>query len=362
MSNPAPAKSNLKRQLMTVIQIVVTVGMLAWVFHDGTQRRQMWEAVTRARLEWLVAGFLCYGIVELLASGRWYILLRVQGIALGWLRLCALFMLGIFFNMFMPGGTGGDVLKVLYLIKEIPDKKAKGLLAVVMDRLIGLMALILISGVIIALKYDWLKSDPVPQRLTWTLLLILASGLGGIVFSFVISGLGLVHKLPPRMPLRDTLVDLSVAYNAYAQAWPASLLALFASFGVHIASFSVYVCAALALGVTNGHGQPLPVMELLTVMPIILTLSALPISVGGMGVREAIFVALLVPLCGVSPAMSKTLSLTGWMLSAAWGAIGGIIFLLYRPSDHTKMADAELQVQELVHEIAEHAEEDGEVK
>jgi hypothetical protein len=60
--------------------------------------------------------------------------------------------------------------------------------------------------------------------------------------------------------------------------------------------------------------------------------------------------------------MSKTLSLTGWMLSAAWGAIGGIIFLLYRPSDHTKMADAELQVQELVHEIAEHAEEDGEVK
>ena len=108
MSNPAPAKSNLKRQLMTVIQIVVTVGMLAWVFHDGTQRRQMWEAVTRARLEWLVAGFLCYGIVELLASGRWYILLRVQGIALGWLRLCALFMLGIFFNMFMPGGTGGE--------------------------------------------------------------------------------------------------------------------------------------------------------------------------------------------------------------------------------------------------------------
>jgi uncharacterized membrane protein YbhN (UPF0104 family) len=260
-SLPPPAKSTLKRKILTVVQILVTVGILAWVFRDHAQNLQMWEAVTHARPEWLLLGFLSYGLVELLASGRWYLLLRVQGIRLKWWRLGALFMLGIFFNMFMPGGTGGDVLKVFYLIKEIPDKKAKGLLAVLMDRLIGLMALILISGVIIGLRYDWLKTDPHAQKLTWALLLILVTGLGGIVFSFLISMFNLAHKLPQKMPMRDAMIDSSVAYNAYARAWPASLLALFSSFGVHLASFAVFICAARALNVMDGHGNPLPVTD-----------------------------------------------------------------------------------------------------
>jgi hypothetical protein len=93
-------------------------------------------------------------------------------------------------------------------------------------------------------------------------------------------------------------------------------------------------------------------------MPIILTISAMPISVGGTGVREGLFAALLVPLCGISQAEAVTLSLTGFMLSAAWGAIGGGIYLLYRPSDqgpsdHAKLSEVARQVHELEHEVAE---------
>ena len=46
----------------------------------------------------------------------------------------------------------------------------------------------------------------------------------------MISGFGLAHKLPAKMPMRDKLIDVSRAYNAYARAWRASLAALFASF------------------------------------------------------------------------------------------------------------------------------------
>jgi uncharacterized membrane protein YbhN (UPF0104 family) len=256
-------------------------------------------------------------------------------------------MLGIFFNMFMPGGTGGDVLKIFFLLKEIPGKKAGGLLAVLMDRLIGLLALIMISSVIIGIQYNWLKTNPDSRHLTWVLLLILISSLGGIVFSFLISGFGLAHRLPAKMPMRDKLIDLSVAYNAYARAWPSSLGALIASFGVHFASFSVFVCAARALSV------PISTGAILTVMPIILTLAAMPISVGGTGVREGLFVLLLGPLCGVLPAEAITLSLTGFMLSAAWGIVGGIIYLLYRPSQHARLSEVARQVHELEHEVAE---------
>ncbi len=234
----------MKKTILTVIQVFVTVGILAWVFHDPQKRLAMWEALRHAKPAWLLAGAGCFGVFQTLAAFRWYILLCVQGVRLPPWRVGALLMLGVFFNMFMPGGTGGDVLKIFYLLKEIPGKKAAGLLAVLMDRMIGLLAMIMISSFIIGIQYKWLETTPVSRDLTWALLSILVFSLGGIVFSFLVSGLGLAHKLPARMPLRDKLIDLAAAYHAYARAWPISLAALVAAFGVHLVSFFIFVCAA----------------------------------------------------------------------------------------------------------------------
>ncbi len=81
-------------------------------------------------------------------------------------------------------------------------------------------------------------------------------------------------------------------------------------------------------------------------MPIILTLAALPISVGGTGVREG---SSRRCSCRVrrAPAVAITLSLTGFMLSVPWGMLGGLIYLLYRPSEHAGIGEAERQVREL---------------
>jgi len=119
-SGPKKDANRLKKIILTIIQVVVTVGILFWVFHDPQKRASMGEALKHAKPVWLLAGFVCYGVVEIVAAARWYILLRVQGVKLPVWRVGALFMLGIFFNMFMPGGTGGDVLKIVYLVKEIP--------------------------------------------------------------------------------------------------------------------------------------------------------------------------------------------------------------------------------------------------
>lgn len=357
LDTEAKPGSRRNKAILTFLQVCVTVGILFWVFHDPAMRAQMWEALSHAKPIWLLGGFLCYGIVECLAAGRWYVLLRVQGIKLPAWRVGALLMLGIFFNMFMPGGTGGDLIKIYFLMKEIParQEKARGLLAVLMDRLVGLMALILISSVIIGLQYNWLQTAPMSRHLTWVLLAILVGSLGTIVFSFIISGFGLAHKLPKRMPMRHVLIDLSVAYNLYARAWPATMAALFASFGVHFASFFLFCCGARALSIHTGGmgGGEISFGALLTVMPIILTLASLPLSVGGTGPREWLFVVLLGPLCGVSRPEATALSLTGFILTASWGMIGGLIYLMYRPSQHAKMREVEREVLEVEHEIFE---------
>ena len=57
----------MKKIIVTTVQILVTIGILFWVFRDTAMRHQMWDAVTHANPAWLLAGFACYGIVELLA-------------------------------------------------------------------------------------------------------------------------------------------------------------------------------------------------------------------------------------------------------------------------------------------------------
>ena len=337
----------MKKTILTIIQIAVTVGILWWIFRDPQKRHDMKNALADCDRLWIFAGIVAYGIVEILAALRWQILLRVQGVVLSIWRVLALLMIGILFNLFMPGGTGGDVVKIFYLLKETPGKKAGALLAVLMDRMIGLLGLIGLTGILLIARYQWLSSTEVTRNLTWTLLVIMGASFGGIVFSFCITGFGLAHKLPAKMPMRDKLIDLSIAYSAYARSWAASLGAFAVSIGIHIGSFYVFYAAARALR------QSTPLLDFFSVMPIINTIAALPISVGGAGVREKLFENLLSNLCGIKPAVAVAISLTGFAMLVFWAIAGGVIYLFYRPTEHAKFSEIEQTVETLEHEIAE---------
>jgi len=60
----------MKKVLLTLFQIAVTVGMLIWVFHDPNQRAKMAEALRTADYRWVGAGILAYILVELFAAVR----------------------------------------------------------------------------------------------------------------------------------------------------------------------------------------------------------------------------------------------------------------------------------------------------
>ena len=150
----------MKKILVAVLQIAVTVAVLFWVFHDPHKRAQMAVALRMADYRWIVAALVCYFLVEFAAGVRWWILLKVQQIHLSISRVAGLFLIGMFYNQFLPGGTGGDIMKSYLLLKETPGKATGALLAVVFDRMVGLVALITITGVLVALRYDWLTQLP----------------------------------------------------------------------------------------------------------------------------------------------------------------------------------------------------------
>ena len=339
----------MKKTLITVVQVIVTVLLLAWLFRDQKQNHEMLQALSRANLLWILAAIACYGGVLVAAIIRWQILLRVQEVKISWARLSALFMIGVLFNPFLPGGTGGDVIKIFYLLKEAPDKKAPALLAVLIDRVVGMFGLVLIAGLVVSARYQWLTRTPAASGLLYTLLLILGGSFAFIILSFVITGFGLVHKLPARMPMRDKLVELSVAYSHYGRAWGSTIAALLLCVPIHLGSFTLFYCVAQAF---REAATKASLFDFWGIMPIANTIACIPISIGGTGVREGLFVKLLGGLCDIPESIAKLVSLTGYSVLVFWALIGGVVYLLYRPSEHAKLAQIEKEVSSLEHEIA----------
>src|SRR2546430_10799404 len=281
----------MKKILITIFQVTVTVGVLYWVYHDPNRRAQMVEALWNAEYRWVLMAMLAYLVVEAAAAFRWHVLLTVQNIHLSVPRLTGLFFIGLFYNQFLPGGTGGDIIKSYYLLKETPDKKAGALLAVVFDRFIGLVALVAITVTLIGLRYDFLAQTTETRNLLWLLLFLLGTSVLTLISTFVISGFNLFHSLPEKFPGREKLIEISAAYHLYAHHWPATLVAFGASIVAHLATFTTFLCAAYALGVA------IPLVNFFAVMPVERTISALPISFAGIGLREKVFQIMLNGLC-----------------------------------------------------------------
>jgi uncharacterized membrane protein YbhN (UPF0104 family) len=294
----------------------------------------MEQAVRHASLSWMVAGVLCYGVVEVLGGLRWWLLLRVQGFRLSWRRATSIFLIGLFFLTFTPGLIGGDAARVLYVIQESPERKAEAVLVVAMDRLMGLISLILLAALVVSCRYHWLAMTPATSWLEYVTLLILAGAAGMLLISGLATRVPWLSMLAKHPALGEKVDEIGQALQAYRRHWPRTIQALANTLAAHIFYFLTFYCAARALGAFGG-GTESPwqgCWDTFCIMPIVNTLTALPISFAGIGIRESLFQVLLNDLCGIAPGVGAAIGSLGFAMRAVWGLPGGVLLLRYRAS------------------------------
>ena len=339
----------MKKIILTIVQLGVTIALLVWVYHDPKKLAEMRQALTHARFEWLGAGIFAYVVVEIAAALRWQILLKVQGIKLNLPRLSGLFLIGMFYNQFLPGGTGGDIIKSYLLLKET-DRKAGALLAVVFDRFIGLVALVAITVTLVSLRFGLLAQTYETRRYLWILLILLGASIASLVASFLISGFNLFHLLPHKFPGREKLIEIAAAYHLYAHHWVATSAAFCASLVAHLATFTTFLCAAFAL-----RAEVL-VTNFFAVMPIERTISALPISFAGVGLREKVLQTMLHQVCGVNEGVAVLIGSLSFLIMVLCCLPGGVVYFFYKPSGvekRVRLREMEREVATAEHEIQE---------
>jgi uncharacterized membrane protein YbhN (UPF0104 family) len=318
----------MKKTLLTVVQIAVTLFALYWVFRKPEDRASMMVAMRQAQVGWLLLALAAGAISPFAATLRWGLLLRVQGINLGWMRVTQLYMIGTFFNLFLLGSTGGDAIKMFYLLRQVePGKRAGGVMSVAIDRVLGLLALIILATVFVVVRYRWLTQTPRAAALLASFALILGGAAMGMLVTVTIVGFRLADKLPAGMPGRAKILEAAVACESYGRSWRVILQGILISSLGHSSFFVTYYCAARALRATISF------WDMTVILPIVNTIIALPISVSGVGVRENLFVTLLQDLCGIGKGQAVPISIVGFVCTVIfYGLLGGVFYLFYRSS------------------------------
>ena len=315
----------LRRHLGLILRIAISGTILGWLAHK-IEWAELGRRIQSAEPAGIVVALVLFGVTLFLSAVRWQILLRVQEIALRFLPIFQVSMIGQFFNSFLLGTTGGDVVKILYVARLAPHKKSAAGLSVLLDRVIGLIALIVLTVGLSASRYRLLTSTAQSAQALWTFYLI-AAGVAGVLTVAALLPVLLrfanLKRLEKKLPFHEQIERISEAFARNSRNPGANAEALLLSFVAHLLNFFSQYAVARALHLDVSFAT------VATATAIIFVLISIPISVAGLGVRESLFV-LFLGLSGVSREGAIAVSLIGFSISLVWSIVGGVIHLRYK--------------------------------
>lgn len=297
---------------------------------------ELGRRLTAIHLGWMTAAAVLFGLTFLGGSLRWQLLLRVQRVHLPLRDVFKLTLIGQFFNCFLLGAAGGDLVKIWYIIRYAPHARSRAALSILVDRALGLMVLLCFA--ILSLLYFVRQIDSYPP-----LALLVGSIAVGVVLSIgiVLALLRVPEErlanwvLPRRISTskrRLRLSTLIAGLRAYIEQLDRVLAASAISVLVHLLVFAGSLCLARAIEF------PASFIQVMAAVSVAVCLSSIPISLGGHGVREGAFVLVFTALgvvgathgAGVGQEAAVLFSLLFFALFAIWGLPGGWIYLFGR--------------------------------
>jgi glycosyltransferase 2 family protein len=307
------------KAVLAVLKLTVSSALLLVLFSRAdlgtmlTQFRQM-------NLLWMSAALGAYAMMLVVSAWRWRLLLQVQTVDVSFSTLTKSFLVATFFNNFLPSNIGGDVVRVADTA-PYAGSKTLATTVVLLDRLLGLIALLGVAAVASALA----AGAGVPLKgmtYVWLALAALAVGL----FAFLKFPEPLARRLRAighgrAAALQTRLHNLVQAIERFAGQPRSVGFAFFGAVAVQFLLVVFYVCAARSLAV------PFPLMAASVIVPVSLAVQMAPVSINGFGVREAVFAFFFTSL-GLDVSSALTLSLGSAGLIMLFSLSGGGVFLL----------------------------------
>ena len=325
----------LRRRIGLILQVLVSALVIAWLTRI-VDWRQVWSHVRTMDPAWIALGFLCFTPVLFIVSWRWRMLLAVHGVHLRFWRIFELTMIGQFFSAIGVGTTGGDVIKIFYAARAVPQRRAAVAFTIIVDRVIGLVALLIFGTLLSLPNLGLLTSTPEAKAATFTFYLFALAGVTCAILACVgpfVMKTPALRDLVKRLPLVHRGASLFMAYEHTARALGTNLLALAGSIPSHICITLMGYCVLRAMELPQTD-----IFASCAMIAIVNMLIALPVSVAGLGVRETLYI-MFFGLLGIDKDHAFAFSITCFALNLVWNLVGGPFYFLYRHETHTPPPD-----------------------
>lgn len=220
----------------------------------------------------------------LFSAVRWWWLLSANNLNVTLFDSIRYTWLGLFFNNVIPGQTGGDIVKAIYIARRCSSDRVPAFLSVFVDRILGLTSLALLAAIVVLFSVDRFLEIAVAM---WALLLaglILAAAFFSRRLRQRIGLTYLAMKLPTKV--QALLKEIDRAIFQYRSHKTGIGVWLLLGIGNHFVLISGVVMFGYAVGVG------IPMHEYYVLVPVINIVSAIPIAPNGWGIGEALYAKL----------------------------------------------------------------------
>lgn len=282
-------ESTYKKIAKILIKVAITI-LCFWYISTKINFNQTINSIIKADFRFLFAALVMLMISKLFSAYRLNIYFRNIHLKIPEWQNIKLYLLGMFYNLFLPGAISGDAYKVIYLKKKMNAPYKKTSAAVLLDRFSGLLSvgiLLAISGILVL--PGW-----------WMDILLFAGSL------LAIGGLYLVVKY--------FLKDFFPGF------WPA----FFWGMGVQISQVICLYFILLSLHIDTDFANWVFIFLVASVVAV------LPLSLGGgLGTREFVFVTGAEYFI-LNPETGLTVSLIFFVITVL-SSVGGAYFIFKDP-------------------------------
>jgi len=275
----------MKNKLLGIFQIIVTVFFIYYTL-SKIGLNKILEVIKSADLLFILFASIVYFLSQIISSERLWFILKENNLIISSKENIKLYMVGIFYNFFIPGGVGGDAYKGVLMNKKFQWSLKKIYKLLILDRLIGfgviLCLIIVFSGFILDLEFI---SE----------------------FNFVLAPLYALLFFVGRV-LVQKIFNNEIVYTK----------AFFISHIIQIFQFGSIILILFSLGVTENYFTFLYIFLISSVLSIF--------SFGGIGIREYVFFT-LASNTAVGPDIATSVGLI-FTFSALISSIPGLFFLI----------------------------------
>ena len=322
-----------KKAFATISRLAIAAGIIAYLIHKvDISAASVIIAESLHHHTSIILGILFATACFVIGAIRWKIILNFHDLRMSWSRMFAIFSIGLFFNTFMFGATGGDIARGLYTAKETHHKKAEALATIIIDRLIGLTIMLLTAGIMLIARNNFYRK----QWQTHFPALIIVFQISAVLLGIAI--LLNIHRIKNWAVLKP--IKNHTKLGPLIQRFLTAIL-LIRKQGKILLLLSALSATAIIFATLEWYclGKSFQIeislLDYLTVIPVITCIAAIPITPGGLGIREGLAVTMFGAM-EVSNAQALPLALLVYFISVAYSLLGGLVFTNYSASSgHT---------------------------